>query len=206
MPRILFILILLVACFAFSSCASNFTNIGFKALQRGDYERAYSLSLYAARNGEPAAMNNMGVLWENGFAKETPQNYTEAINWYTMAANRGQIQSMANLARVLRKKGLMEESAQWYTTAARWGNLEAINFFREMKVAPPPADLLHGAIAREQEADAQASAALAAALIGAAADVTNAVIEARHPPPAPPPQEIRVKTNCTKIGGYIHCD
>lgn len=206
MKNVIVIFLFVFLATILSSCGPAERNaMGQRAFGRGDYESALTWWLPLARHGYPGPQHNMGLLWEGGLTKKTPQNVDEAIVWYTMAANQGVALSMVKLGKLLNKKGNTDEAAHWYTQAARWGNVEAIGFFREIKIAPPPADLLyHQQELQRAQVEAE-QAALAAALVQGLSELGRAAVEARNPPPAPPPQEIRLKTDCTKIGDSIFC-
>jgi TPR repeat protein len=52
-----------------------------------DEKRGFTYMLMAARGGARTAVYNMGALYANG--RGTPQNYTEALAWFTVAEKLG---------------------------------------------------------------------------------------------------------------------
>jgi hypothetical protein len=84
-----FILLLLA-----TSCAGE-TSTGERAYARGDYFSAAAAFRTAAGKGDGRAQKRLGDMYADGVG--VPQNYTEAIKWYCMAAEQGYEPSIARL-------------------------------------------------------------------------------------------------------------
>jgi len=136
--------------FLVSSCASTRLNLGLDAFKRGKYDLAATMWNQAAKEGNPVAENNLGVLWEYGLGK-TPKNLNQAAAWYLQAAKKGNLQAMTNLARVQKQLGHEEAATSWLTLAARWGYPKAEDMLLEWNKPVPEADLLHQQKVAEQE-------------------------------------------------------
>jgi TPR repeat protein len=70
----------------------------------------------AVDGGNPAAMNNLGVMYHEG--RGVTKNYIEAMKWYRKAAEAGHFSAMNNIAWMYRN-GLgvrkdEKEAARWY--------------------------------------------------------------------------------------------
>ncbi len=91
---------------------------GLKAHQSGDYETALCHWLPKAQAGDAAAQNNMGVLFEQGLAAQTPQSDSNAADWFILAAQQGFVPAMQNLAAVQMRNGLVEQANSWVASAA----------------------------------------------------------------------------------------
>lgn len=68
-------------------------------LFQGDYPGAMAEFKVAAANGNPAAQNSIGILYEKGLG--TPQNHKEAVSWYRTAIAHGSHDALYNLAVLL---------------------------------------------------------------------------------------------------------
>src|SRR5690349_7820129 len=66
------------------------------AYRAGDFPTALKLLIPLARQGDPSAENDLGVIYERG--QGTPQDYGEAVKWYRMAAEQGDVTAEHNLA------------------------------------------------------------------------------------------------------------
>lgn len=102
----------------------------------GDAARAYAggnpgkaLEIWEemAKNGDGQAMNNIGVLYDQGTGVEPDAG--RALHWFAEAANAGNPAGMNNYGRMLESgKGVPanpEEAARWFDMAAREGQPEA---------------------------------------------------------------------------------
>ena len=88
----------------------------------------------AADAGHAVAMNNIGVLYHNGWG--VSQDYTEAMRWYRKAADAGIDTAMYNIG-WLYHKGLgvsqdYTEAKKWYRKAADAGDADAAQRLREL--------------------------------------------------------------------------
>lgn len=97
------------------------------ALARGEESAAFDQFLRRAGNGDPIAMNNVGVLYLKG--RGTREDFTEARRWFQAAAAEGLPGAMHNLGVLyLRGHGLAPDPAQaaeWFTKAAELGDADA---------------------------------------------------------------------------------
>jgi hypothetical protein len=93
---------------------------GLDAYNRGDYATALQEFTPLAEQGDNAAQNNLGVMYDHG--RGVPQNYQTAVKWYTLAAEQGRASAQNNL-------GLMyyngEGVPQNHKTAFKWFTLAA---------------------------------------------------------------------------------
>src|SRR5215469_9394049 len=58
-----------------------------RAFDKGDYAGALDELLPMAKQGNAEAQCELGIMYANG--KGVPQDYTEAIKWYRLAADQG---------------------------------------------------------------------------------------------------------------------
>ncbi len=91
---------------------------GLEAFNLGDYEAAYAHWLPKAKEGNAAAQNNMGILFERGFTSRAPQSDERAAEWFLLASRQGAVEAMRNLARVQARLGNIEASNSWLAQAA----------------------------------------------------------------------------------------
>lgn len=98
-----------------------------KAYADGNFARARSIWEELAANGDGQAMNNLGVLYDQG--KGVEPDTGRAMYWFSQAANAGNLGGMNNYGRFLEQgKGIApnpEEAARWFDMAARQGQAEA---------------------------------------------------------------------------------
>ena len=96
---------------------------GMKLLNSGDVETAISMWQYLAKKGDIEAQHQLGFHYYLG-PKSFPQNYKNALKWFTKAAKQGDSDSQMLL-------GLMYEKAQGvlidYRLAYMWMNLGGYN-------------------------------------------------------------------------------
>jgi len=96
---------------------------GMKVLNSGDVETAISMWKYLAKEGNTEAQHQLGLHYYGG-VKSFPQNYKNALKWFTKAAKQGDSDSQILL-------GLMYENAQGvlidYRIAYMWMNLGGYN-------------------------------------------------------------------------------
>ena len=102
----------------------------------GDAARAYSAKNYdmarklweeLAMAGDAEAMNNLGILYDQGLGVDPDTG--RAVHWFAESANAGNPAGMSNYGRMLeRGRGVPanpEEAARWFDAAARKGQPEA---------------------------------------------------------------------------------
>ena len=68
---------------------------GVKAYERGHPSSALRSWLPLAREGNPKAQNNVGLMYERGLG--VSQSYSEAMRWYRLAADQGLPEANHNL-------------------------------------------------------------------------------------------------------------
>lgn len=97
------------------------------AYATGDFRKAASIWRVQAEQGDARAMNNYGLLLDQGRGVETDAGM--AAHWFAMSAKAGNPAGMANYGRMLeRGRGLPAnpaEAAVWLDLAARQGQPEA---------------------------------------------------------------------------------
>ena len=96
-----------------------------------DSEKAWDYLKKAAEMGVAAAMNELGIMYENGDGI-VPQDMSEAKNWFIKAARAGNENAMLNLGRWyeehedLYHQKEYGEAAEWYREAMKAGNPEGM--------------------------------------------------------------------------------
>ncbi len=133
-------------------------NLGVDAYNTGQYDKAAYYWNDKAIAGDPAAQNNLGLLWENGL-DSTPKNLNQAAEWYLRAAKQNLPVAMVNLARVQYALGYGDAAVSWLHLAARWGYSDAVTELRRRNLNVPQSDLL-AAQQTQDAADAEALGAL----------------------------------------------
>jgi len=83
----------------------------------------------AAEHGDEDAQFNLGLMYDKG-EEGVPQNYAEAVKWYTKAAKQGNDGAQLNLGVIYYKgeEGVPQNYAaavKWYSKAAEQGNASA---------------------------------------------------------------------------------
>jgi TPR repeat protein len=99
-------------------------NAGATAYARGDYETAYNEWLKSADNGDPTAMEAVGMLYDTG--QGVRQSFFLAMLWYNRAANAGNVAAMFDLGAMYDNgRGIPLDrlsAIKWYKLAAQRGN------------------------------------------------------------------------------------
>lgn len=103
-----------------SAGATQSLQSGVSSYAAGDFQAAFRELKPLAEQGNAFAQINLGVMYENG--EGVPQDYVEAVRWYTLAAKQGNAWVRFNLG-VLHENG--EGVPQDYVEAARWYRLAA---------------------------------------------------------------------------------
>jgi len=164
-------------CFFIASCATNLER-GNAHYQKQEYDQAAFYWNPLAKQGNPFAQYNVGLLWEYGFGS-TQMNKAQAAEWYLLSAKQGYPMAMVKLAEYQISIGNNEPALTWLNLAARWGNQIAINKLNSMGSPVPQPDLLRQQQLAEQRRRQQESENMAAGLIaigailGAAAAGSN---------------------------------
>lgn len=98
-----------------------------KAWAAGDINKAREIWEKMAGDGDAQAMNNLGVLYDQGRGVEPDPG--RAIHWFARSANAGNPAGMSNYGRMLEQgRGVPPnpaEAARWFDQAARKGQAEA---------------------------------------------------------------------------------
>ncbi|MFT4580803.1 MAG: TPR repeat protein [Gammaproteobacteria bacterium] len=104
---------------------------GQQAIARGSYGAAAAQFMFKAREGDPVAQNNLGVLYLKG--RGVPQDYSLAQSWFEKAAVGSLGGAMFNLGTMyLRGYGVetdLAQSTQWFERGAAAGDREAQFFY-----------------------------------------------------------------------------
>jgi TPR repeat protein len=115
-----------VFCCASIALSSQFEN-AVEALSQGNYPRAFRLFKPLAEAGDPAAQNNLGVLYREG--KGVPQNYPESLKWFHSSADQGDAWAEYNLGLAYEHGYGVAKNAQeafkWYMMSATQGDSAA---------------------------------------------------------------------------------
>jgi hypothetical protein len=87
----------------------------------------FATTLKAAEQGDVKAQVNLGLMYDQG--EVVPQNYQQAVIWYTKGAEQGDADAQANLG-VMYKQGIgvtqdYQRALAWYTKAAEQGHAKA---------------------------------------------------------------------------------
>ena len=94
---------------------------GVDAYQRGDYAMAVREIRPLAEQGDAAAQNNLGVMFDKG--RGVPQDDQEAAKWYRLAADQGAAAAQYNLGMMyLHGRGVPQSEIQAY----KWVTLAAV--------------------------------------------------------------------------------
>jgi TPR repeat protein len=98
-------------------------------LDMKDFAKALPHLQKAADAGDPIAMNNLGLLYENG--QGIAQDYGKAREWYQKAADAGNADAMVGLGVLYQSgQGVAQdyvEAREWYQKAADAGNAHGMN-------------------------------------------------------------------------------
>lgn len=98
-----------------------------KAWAAGDVATARQIWEKMAGDGDAQAMNNLGVLYDQGRGVEP--DIGRAVHWFAQSANAGNPAGMSNYGRMLEQgRGVPanpSEAARWFDQAARKGQAEA---------------------------------------------------------------------------------
>ena len=89
----------------------------------------FKIILTRAQKGDAEAQYNLGVMYDEG--QGVPQNYKEALKWYTKAVEQGYAEAQCNLG-VMYAEGRgvsknYKEALKWFTKAAEQGYAIAQN-------------------------------------------------------------------------------
>jgi TPR repeat protein len=121
-------LFLLVMCLAlFTDATSARAADPFVAYKNGDYAAAFAGFQELAKQGNPNAMNNLGLMYANGLGVDV--DLAAARRWYEEAAGKGSLSAVNNLGAMYETgQGVpqnYEEAATRYATAVKYGLSDA---------------------------------------------------------------------------------
>lgn len=106
---------------------SNAAEEAAQAYAAGDLAKARTLWEELAAKGDGQAMNNLGVLHDQGLGVAPDSG--RALHWFAQSANAGNPSGMNNYGRMLQHGRAIpanpEEAARWFDLAARQGQPEA---------------------------------------------------------------------------------
>lgn len=113
--------------------ADNSLGEGMAAYKRQDYAKALEIIKPMAEKGDAEAQKMLGIMYGLGHGVE--QNEPEALEWLTLAARGGNVESQEAVAAVAirefhEKRERVEgkqEKIRWITASAERGNAEAMN-------------------------------------------------------------------------------
>lgn len=112
----------------------NKREAAYSAFNAGNYEAAYRIFSTLAKEGDPDAQFQLGVLLEQGLG--VGQDQSAAAKWYQMAVEAGHRAAMINLAALLYDgRGVRQDyrrSAELYRQAAQQGDLSALTTLGSM--------------------------------------------------------------------------
>jgi len=104
-------------------------NKGMKAYESGDYATALKEWKPLVEQGNAAAQNNLGVMYDNGFG--VTQDYKAAFKWYKLAAEQGYATAQLNLGSMYYNgQGVTQDykaAFKWFKLSAEQGDAEAQN-------------------------------------------------------------------------------
>jgi len=110
---------------------ANEFNIAVTEYNQGNYIKALDAFYVLAKEGDPKAQFNVGLIYANG--KGVAKDNYQAMVWYKKAAEQGNTAAQYNLAKLISQKpGKEDTRAQekvkyWYEKAAEGGQKEAVN-------------------------------------------------------------------------------
>ena len=98
-----------------------------RAYAQGNFLKARDIWQKLAEEGDAQAMNNLGVLYDQGHGVEPDTG--RALHWFAQSAKAGHPSGMSNYGRMLEQgRGIAanpQEAARWFDLAARQGQPEA---------------------------------------------------------------------------------
>jgi hypothetical protein len=172
----------LVILIYITGCANQQLQLGVNAYKQGKYDIAASHWNDLAKNGNPYAQYNLGLIWEGGLGS-TEKNIKEASLWYLKSARNGYIPAMVRLANIQKANGFEEAAHSWYILAARYGNKDAISALSIWGKTIPQPDLLLQKLERDAKAKQQLTETMseAAYILGCALSGGDCSIDNSQP-------------------------
>ena len=112
----------ILMCIGFSVMATQLDD-ALNAAKKGEFELAYKIFLPLAEQGNSAAQNFIGYMFQRGDGVQ--RNDIQAAKWWRLAAENGLADAQNNLGVIFAEgKGVIQsdvESAKWYRLAADQG-------------------------------------------------------------------------------------
>ena len=97
------------------------------AYKNGDFKTALKDLLPLAKNGNPIAQFDLGLMYAQGSGVE--QDNKKALGWYLKAANQGYVYAQFNLGLMYSEgkggAGSLKKAMSWYSKAAQQGDADA---------------------------------------------------------------------------------
>ena len=121
-----FPLLLILLSLTLPSLAGDFEK-GLTAYQAGDYPTALLRWMPLAEGGDASAQLKLGTMYDKG--KGVPQEYNNAMKWYTRAAEQANAEAQFSLGVMYHKgKGVLQDyniATKWYQLAAEQASAQA---------------------------------------------------------------------------------
>jgi TPR repeat protein len=117
---------LVIAAAIVAGCATSYHEKGFNLHQNGQYQLAYNEYNAGAQQGDSNAMNNMGLLIEEGkvVIVDGSEPLDAAVSWYNLSARYGNPTAQQNLRRLgqpIPAADLYVQPAPQTDNSAAWG-------------------------------------------------------------------------------------
>ena len=130
---------------------------GLEAYNRGDYKNAFLIFNCLTEQGDAAAQYQLGVMYADG--EGVPQDDSEALRWYRMAAEQGNAVAQWELGLMYSTgEGVPKddvEAVRWLMLATKHGDGAASAATRWHRIAAERAIEKHRAAVREYSTDAE---------------------------------------------------
>ena len=101
-------------------------------------ESEFELTMRLAEGGDTTAQWNLGVMYDTGVG--VPQDYKEAVKWYTKAAEQGDVDAQNNLGAMFDNgEGVPKDLVQayaWYDVANANGQEKAKDWRDKIELTP----------------------------------------------------------------------
>lgn len=110
--------------------AEDFANMAMDAFKNGKQDEGVAYFYEAAKMGDPAAMCNIGIFYDEGISFE--QDAEKAFYWFQKAAEAGYAYAMSKIGDFYSKQGNDNEAFKWYLKAAENGSVHAMGTVASM--------------------------------------------------------------------------
>ena len=101
----------------------NLFNEADAEYNKGNLQRAFSLFLEAAKNGDDSAMGRVACMLGDGEGVE--YDFEKSVYWDKKAVDAGNLSSMYNLGVSYRTKGDMKQAKFWFEKSFKSGDSDA---------------------------------------------------------------------------------